>query len=259
MKKQFLFVLTAVLGCFAGFAQSFDDGLVSSRLSVNTSDTRFTSFVNGFRSGLSRVRNLELTSPESIAAAYNVEVRNYPRLEELLTDGEWAVAPGSYSPSFLGNVKGSLDKLNGQYDNIDQLRNDLAGIAVAAPLSEKEAVALVLMDITVQELKREMAAQLTAKRNAAPAVDAAPTTLTGGIIQPANTVPLAVDEIKIPSWVRCALGVLGGAIVGGLSGAATGMKLGVIFGAHGAAIGGAIGGIAGVIGGAFTGAASYCE
>src|SRR5262245_24747533 len=151
MKKLVLlfFTVSALSGHSIG--QSYDDGLISSHLSVNTDDARFTAFVNGFRAGMSRVRSGELTSPEGIAAAYWVYICSYTRISQVVNSANWTAYNGAYSPSFLVNVKGTIDKSSDQFETIGDLRTDLLGIAVSGQLSEKEATTLALMDIAVQE------------------------------------------------------------------------------------------------------------
>lgn len=261
--KSFYLSVGLVLFVLTGpYAQSYDDGLVSSQLSVNTSESRFVSFVSNFRSGFSRVRNMELTSADGIASLYGVDIRNYPKIDQVVNNASWGSYNGDFTPVFLSNIKDQVDKTGEQYESFGELRSGLLGMAQAGNLSSKESAALALIDIAIQEIKKEV-------------IDH---DLTYGLIpgyRPvAQTQALAgpnfpdyqsggndaiYDDYKLPGWAKCVLGVLGSAIFGGFTGATAGAKFGIVFGPGGAATGAAIGGIVGVIGGAFTGAASFCD
>ena len=262
MKKIFFLLLVTTTLWGNSIGQNYDDGFISSHLSVNTGDARFTSFVNEFRSGISRVRNRELTSADGIAVYYGIDIRNYPRLDQVVTGARWTSYNGDYSASFLTDVKEAVDKLSYQYDNIGQFRSELLGIALSRVPSAKESEVLALMDIAIQEVTKEFLSQDAAYLNSVlqNSGQTINTDIDFNLTDRVNlSSALCISDYNLPRWIKCGLGVIGSAILGGITGAGYGAKVGVIFGPGGAALGAVIGGIGGVIGGAFTGAASFCD
>jgi hypothetical protein len=238
-------------------AQSYDDGYVSTPVAVNTGEARFVSFVENFRSGLSKVKERTLTSADGIASYYGIDVRNYPKLADVVGGANWSGYGTDFSPVFLTKLKESIDRLSYQYENLGQFRNDLLEIAVTNPPTKLEAEALALVDISVQEITKEFAANDVSMSSGISNVAGEVINGITDALYPNQQFP--INEYKIGKWIKCALGVIGSAILGGLTGARSGGSVGAIFGPGGAAVGAVIGGIGGVAAGAFTGAASFCE
>ncbi|HUR65665.1 MAG TPA: hypothetical protein VMZ03_04885, partial [Chitinophagaceae bacterium] len=221
MKKTFLLAVTIATFAINSFGQSYDDGFISSHLSVNTGEAKFSSFVNEFRSGLSRVRNRELTSADGIASFYELDIRNYPKLDQVVNSAAWTSYNGDFSATFLTKLKTAIDKLSYQYDNMGQFRDELLGIAVAGAPSSKEAEVLALIDISVQEVTKEFlsldgsasGSMISNSSNVIhPTFDLNP-------IESNNGIPaLSIYDYKLPRWIKCGLGVIGSAIMGGLTG-----------------------------------------
>jgi hypothetical protein len=255
-----------ILSCFiiAGFvgkviAQGYDDGYVSTPVSVNTAEPRFVSYVENFRSGLNKVKERLLTSADGIASYYGIDIRNYPKLADVVGGANWTGYGTTFSPIFLTRLKESIDRLSYEYENLGQFRNNLLEIAVTNPPTKEEAEVLALVDISVQEITKEFAAQDVSFESGIASVSGAVINGLTDILNVNPSQPFPINEFRLGKWVKCALGVIGSAILGGLTGARGGGSVGAIFGPGGAAVGAAVGGIAGVIGGAFTGAASFCE
>lgn len=253
--KKIIFVIMLNAVCFFSFCQGYDDGLVSSHLSVNTSETKYTSFVNEFRKGIDNVKNEIITSADGIATYYGVDVRDYTKFDQVVANANLGNTNEYFSTNYLNQVKSVLDKLDNQYDNIGQFRNDLVGIATSSSLSENESEFLALLDITTQEistslLNLSLSGQTAFVLNNNNEKDNTDINFLESYKD--SSLIFSVTTIKkIPHWVRCALGVFGSAILGGLQGGGSGFTMGGLVGA-------AVGGIAGVMGGTFIGAATFC-
>ena len=237
-------------------AQTFDDGTVTQYLRVNTADSKFSLFAENFRKGIETVKKGEWTSMDQIATATGVDLRKYPKFSQL----SYEVGENTLSDGFIKKLQDAVSNTDIAYNTIGDFRNALVAIATKTGLTVKDAEMLALVDIATQEMAVSLISDgpVAALGSVQPADDAAFSLFEMANISGGND-EVMVNDLKLPHWVRCALGTIGSAIAGGLAGAGTGMTFGSAVPGIGTALGGVVGGIGGVISGTFIGIATFCD
>ena len=262
MKKTIVGLLLLVGVFFKTYSQEYDDRLVTRHLQVDVNQDHFASYLNGFKEGLAKAKAGEFSSLEGVASQYNIEIRDYPSLKERLAGATGGTSAGVVSTAFVSELYNVIKKAD-QYKSLKDLRNEYIRIAVAGNLTVKDAETLALIDITTQELEKDVvsmdeayqshyAHQLSNEKNDV-------LNSIGVYCGPDPDMNVISAEKPIAKWLICGLGVVGSAIMGALSGAGTGATVGALFGAVGAASGAIVGGVLGFIGGAALGIARYCQ
>jgi hypothetical protein len=237
MRKLILMMCAAFLLTNDGNSQSYDDGFVTNGLPVNVNSDKFQSYVKGFNSGIDQVSAGLIRSNDDIIQTYGIDILQYPKLNDVVAGSNWGAYEGRFSPAFLRGLQAVFSKIGREYTNVYMIRSAFRELPSLTALNDKEAEALAAIDISTQEISRRFLTSLTGT--------------TGSISFPWEAFHKKQPMTALPGWARCALGVIGEAILGGFSG----IKLG---GMIGGAVGGAVGGVIGVVGGAFAGAARYC-
>ncbi len=227
----------AVLLSSMGICQGYDDGFVTNGLPVNVNSDKFHSYVKGFNSGIDQVSAGVIRSNDDIIQTYGIDILQYPKLNDVVAISNWGAYEGKFSPAFLRGLQSVFSKVGKEYTNVYMIRNAFRELTSITILNEKEAEALAAIDISTQEMSRRFLTSLSGT--------------TASISFPWEAFNKKQELATLPGWARCALGVIGEAILGGFSGA----KIGAMIGG---ATGGAVGGIIGVVGGVFSGAAKYC-
>jgi hypothetical protein len=248
MKKLIVQICLLLITSVSVYAQDYDDGYVTNGLPVNTSAEKYASYVEKFDEGMAKVLKGIITSNDQIIQEYGVNIQDFPKLSYVVATGSWSAYNGNYSEEFLRGLNQVVERSSGEYENILEVRNGLKEIA-STPLSANEAEALAMVDISLQIVSRKFIASLTGKLSPffMPVFPSAVFSLGSPYLHFIGFN----GSLKLPGWLRCALGVLGEAIMGGFSG----IKIGS---AIGGPLGAAVVGIVGVAGGAFSGAAKYC-
>ena len=77
-----------------------DDGMVSSRLSVNVQENEYKSFMDGLTGGLLKVINKELTTVDEVSNYYGIDISTFPTLNDWFTMSKEKYAP-NISNGFL--------------------------------------------------------------------------------------------------------------------------------------------------------------
>ena len=237
MRKLILLICVALVCFQAGYAQSYDDGFVTSGLPVNVGSEKFQSFVKGFNAGIDQVSAGVIRSNEDIIQTYGINILQYPKLNDVVAGSDWTAYEGRFSPSFLRGLQSILSKVGREYTSIYMIRGAFRDLRMLTSFNDKEAEALAALDISAQEISRRFLSSVTGT--------------TGSINFPWDPFHKNGQLTALPGWARCALGVIGEAIFGGFTGVKTGAMIG-------GALGGAVGGVIGVVGGAFSGASKFC-
>ena len=237
MRKLILMMCAALLLINVGRSQAYDDGFVTNGLPVNVNSEKFQSFVKGFNTGIDQVSAGLIRSNDDIIQTYGIDILQYPKLNDVVGASSWGAYDGRFSPAFLRGLQSVFSKVGKEYTNIYMIRNAFRELPSLIAFSDKEAEALAAIDISTQEISRRFLNSLTGN--------------TASVSFPWEAFHKQPPLVSLPGWARCALGVIGDAIMGGF----TGLKIG---GAIGGAVGGAVGGVIGVVGGVFSGAARFC-
>lgn len=234
-------------------AQGYDDGFVTNGLPVKTTDPKFATFSLGLKEGIEKVATGQIISNDDVVQVYGVNLHDFPKLDNVLATGNTGAYNNQYSLTFLSRLQ-TFSRNTNNYENILQLRTALKNMASVTELTTKEAEAVAAIDISVQEVARRFLPSVNGASyhtgDFSPIADAALfysnswKDQSGAQLEPFNYV-------KLPNWVRCALGIIGEAIMGGFSGARIGAMVG-------GPIGAVVMGIIGVVGGTFKGFADYC-
>lgn len=236
MRNLICSLCSFLLLAHAGLCQSYDDGFVTNGLPVNSGSEKFQSYVKGFNAGIDQVSGGLIRSNDDIIQTYGIDILQYPKLNDVVASSSWGTYDGKFSPAFLRGLQSIFSKAGKEYTDIYMVRAAFRELPSLISLTDKEAEALAAIDISTQGIARRFLTSLSGN--------------TGAMSFPWQQISNS-GSAGLPGWARCALGVIGEAILGGFGG----VKLG---GALGGAVGGAIGGVIGVVGGAFTGAAKYC-
>jgi hypothetical protein len=243
--KRGAFVLPLVL-IFGQLLAQTDDGYITRRLPINTTQERIVSYTNGFTTGLSKVRRGELLSADAVKAYYGIDLTTFPKWDQ------WANPPAGsgISAGFVQKLNAVFQKIGDAYLESSQIRQAFQQIAIAGGLSTKEAETLALIDLSLQALIRSsVSGEFNLRSVIGDPVRYIYSDHTVFTEQAEHDYDLYP---RLPRWLRCGLGVIGSSIMGGLTGAAAGVQVG-------AQLGAAVGGVLGVISGAFVGAATFCD
>ena len=148
----------------------------------------------------------------------------------------------------------TFSKNTDSYENVLGMRTALKNMASISPLSLKEAEAVAAIDISIQEVARRIIPSVNGSsyRNGGfnPIANAA--LFYTDLKEEQRFAPMAsYNYVKLPTWVRCVLGILSDALLGGFGGARIGAAIG-------GPVGAVVAGIMGVIGGVFRGVTDFC-
>ncbi len=257
MKRLILGFITSIAVFSNVFAQVLDDGLVTRHLTVDTQSEKVVSYFTGFNSGISKYKNGDFVSAESVVSYYGLNILQGPKLDDFLYQSTQVGYKGDFSTSFLTKLKNAISKIGSEYTLVDQLRSEFINIATSTLLSVKESEALALIDISLQTALNRLEETQTPDRSIF-----RPGFGMGGEsicfyedVKGDYNCFYAVNEIdfgRLPRWFKCGVGTIGSAILGGLTGAGTGFTIGGL-------LGGVIGGLVGVVSGTMTGVAAFCD
>jgi len=237
MRKLILLMCSAFLLTNMAISQAYDDGFVTNGLPVNVNSDKFQSYVKGFNAGIDQVSGGLIRSNDDIIQTYGIDILQYPKLNDVVAASNWGAYEGRFSPAFLRGLQSVFSKIGKEYTSIYMIRSAFRELPLLTSLNDKEAEALAAIDISTQEISRRFLTSLSGN--------------TGSMSFPWKQYNSKYPLAGLPGWARCALGVIGEAVLGGFAG----VKFGSVIGG---AVGGAVGGVIGVVGGAFAGAARYC-
>ena len=252
MKKIILPVCLVLSFTVKICAQVYDDGFVTNGLPVKTNDPKFASFSTALKDGIEKVSSGQITSNEQVVEVYGINLRDFPRLDDVVASGNTGAYDNQYSMNFLSRMQ-TFSRNTGNYENILELRTALKNMASLVQLSAKEAEAVAGIDISIQEVARRFlpsvngASYLNGNFNPASAALFYPG--SGNDLLAVQLEPF--NYVKLPGWIRCVINVIGDAVIGAFAGAKIGMLVGGPIGAF-------VGGIVGAIGGTFKGASDGC-
>lgn len=261
MRKIVFLIFTTLTLVNIGSGQGYDDGLISSKLSINTGEEKYFSFINEFRSGINKVRSGELRSVEAVALYYGIDINLFPKIDQLIVAINAGQNKSGFSDQFLLKLKSVIDKTGNEFSDIIQFRQALLSITSGQALTVIESEALALIDLGVQEMEKNLIPAdntHSGLRDFSFGANSLGSFLNSDLSFESINY-LLTDSRKLPRWFICGVGTLGSAILGGLSGAGSGAQVGAVFGVGGAAVGAIVGGIAGVVGGTLTGASIFCQ